>query len=607
MGMTDYLEKPTSLSLQDALGERLADQAMEWQRAAVDPGHFQADPEREDGLGEADLLAEGLVDPVAHGQAPASDRTPDRADTLRASRPGRAASGGLKDRAASSPDLFDAYLRQMGAVEPLSREDELALAKRVEAKQLAVLEGLCRVPMLVERIRLWVGELQRGERRLHDLIDLAGSEIEADAEAPAETDGNSASVADAPGRRETGLQAETITRLEHVCALAQQIGLLSRRQAAVVARGCRPAKRNRAQLDALLAQAASEMAHLRLHPDRVVELAELLEQEQKHLRGIERDLVALAKRGRIVPADATDRAFEAERLSEAHWEKLTHLHSVRVTALREELSEMERRVGLPLAEFRAIASRVSQAQRDAKSAREEMVRQYLPLVISIAMKYRGKSSLDPLDLIQEGNLGLMRAVEKYDYRRGVKVATYAVWWIRQAITRAMADRGRMIRVPVHMTGTAARVSRERRRLYQQQGREPTAAEIAAHAAMPVAHVEKALSLVREPTSLDAPVGEDGDATLADLIEAPDALNPLAAMEASALKEHLAEALSELTPREERVLRMRFGIGDVTEHTLEEVGKVFGVTRERIRQIEAQALQKLRHPARGRRLSAFAEG
>ena len=311
-------------------------------------------------------------------------------------------------------------------------------------------------------------------------------------------------------------------------------------------------------------------------------------------------------RGRTT-ATYLGRLIEGDWFSDPSWQTLAHHHAARATALREELSAIARRVGLPISEFRNIAAQVNQARRDAKSAREEMVRQYLPLVVSIAMKYRGRSSLDTLDLIQEGNLGLMRAVEKYDYRRGVKVATYAVWWIRQAITRAMADRGRMIRVPVHMTGTANRVLRERRKLYQKQGREPRADEIAAHAAIPIAHVEKAMSLVREPTSLDVPIGEDGDATLADLIEAPDAASPLAAMEASALKEQVAEALARLTPREERVLRMRFGIGDMTEHTLDEVGKVFGVTRERIRQIEAKALEKLRHPTRGRKLLTFADG
>jgi RNA polymerase primary sigma factor len=494
----------------------------------------------------------------------------------------------------------------MGRIELLSREDELALAKRIEAKQLAVLEGLCRVPMLIERIQQWVTELRQGERHLRDVMDLSigdgqpsslGIEREADA-SPAEL---------GAGHCEAELRAETIRRLEGICVLAQQIVSLSQERTAASARGREPAMRNRARLEDLLARAGSELAHVRLHPDRISELATLLEREQKQLRQIEWELAALAKHCGVAPADANDRIIEADCFSDAGWQALAHQQAARATALREELSAIARRVGLPISEFRRIAARVNQAQRDAKSAREEMVRQYLPLVVSIAMKYRGRSSLDTLDLIQEGNLGLMRAVEKYDYRRGVKVATYAVWWIRQAITRAMADRGRMIRVPVHMTGTANRVLRERRKLYQKQGREPRSDEIAAHGAIPIAHVEKALSLVREPTSLDVPIGEDGDATLADLIEAPDAASPQVAMEVSALKEHVAEALARLTPREERVLRMRFGIGNMTEHTLEEVGKVFGVTRERIRQIEAQALAKLRHPARGRKLLTFADG
>jgi RNA polymerase primary sigma factor len=229
------------------------------------------------------------------------------------------------------------------------------------------------------------------------------------------------------------------------------------------------------------------------------------------------------------------------------------------------------------------------------------------LVVAIAKKYRAYSALDFLDLIQEGNLGLMRAVEKYNYRRGVKVSTYAVWWIRQAITRAMADQDRTIRVPVHMVETARQVRRERQKLLQRHGRKPRADEIAQHSGIGIDQVERALTLVQEPMSLDAPVGEDGDATLADFVEALDLVSPDAAAEATALRDCLVEALAGLTPREEQIIRLRFGIGGSTEHTLAEIGKTFGVTRERIRQIEAKALQRLRESAAARKLLTFTGG
>jgi RNA polymerase primary sigma factor len=278
-------------------------------------------------------------------------------------------------------------------------------------------------------------------------------------------------------------------------------------------------------------------------------------------------------------------------------------HAQRLADLRADFEAIAWRLGLPLSELRLALVKIYQARRELKRLREEMVRAHLRLVVAIAKKYRGHSSMDLSDLIQEGNLGLIRAVEKYNYRRGVKLSTYAVWWIRQSITSAMADQGRMIRVPMRMAQTARKVHRERSKLHQQHGREPGADEIATRSGIAKAQVEQALSLVQDPTSLDIPIGEDGDATLADLIEAPDAINPHTVAEAAALRECVAEVLAELTPREERILRMRFGIG-MPDHTLEQVGKTFGVTRERIRQIEAKALQKLSDPARARKLVTF---
>jgi RNA polymerase primary sigma factor len=298
---------------------------------------------------------------------------------------------------------------------------------------------------------------------------------------------------------------------------------------------------------------------------------------------------------------------QAARSADPGWQALARQQRARVGELRGEVLALAGRLGLPIATLREVFAELTRARHDVERGREEMIRAHLRLVVSIAKKYRRFSSLHLLDLIQEGNLGLMHAVGKFDYRRGVKFSTYAVWWIRQSIARAIADQGRTIRIPVHMTETAAKVSRERRRLYQTQGRDPGAEEIASRTGIPIPHVERALSMVQEPLSLDTPVGEEGDATLADLLEAADGVSPLAAVEAGALQDLVAGALSELTPREERILRMRFGIGGMSEHTLEEVGKTFGVTRERIRQIEAKALEKLRQPARSHKLLTFAEG
>jgi RNA polymerase primary sigma factor len=480
-----------------------------------------------------------------------------------------------------SRDLIDTYFRQMGDAELLTREEEIALAKRIEAAQLGVRKGLCRIPMLLERVAGWARELSAGQRRLEELLDVSMSiddasrpEAAAGGPLPHEDDAQETAHDGAAGTQHAALPAEIAAAVDRVGALAQEIGALCDKRSAAAGRGRELSKRDSARLRRLLANLAGEIEHLALHPDRMADLIADLEREQMLIARIE---PALARPDREP-----------------------------VEALRQELTAISARIGLPIADFRVAAAELARARRALARVREEMVKAHLRLVVAIAKKYRGRSSLDLLDLIQEGNMGLMHAVEKFNYRRGVKVSTYAVWWIRQSIARAIADQSRTIRIPVHMTEIAAKVLRERRKLYQQQGREAQAAEIAARTGIPLARVEQVLSLVQQPTSLDLPIGEDGDATLGDLIAAPDTVDPQAAAEASALSEFVAEALEGLTPREQRILRMRFGLGGESDHTLEEVGKVFGVTRERIRQIEAKALEKLREPARARKLITFAE-
>jgi RNA polymerase primary sigma factor len=593
---------------------------------------------------DADLALDELVpanEVRAPGVVPAqTSANDDHAEQDATGRPLVAGGAGRPDEDRPSPDLIATYFRQMGRRELLSREQEIALAKRIETAQAALLTGLCGVPMLIARIDRWGSELREGRRHLRDLVDLSAPEDNRSADAAGQVPGaaelgalakvgtEAQPAADQPEEggfssdehaaavRESALLLGVIARLEILSELAGDITALSEKRMAALRRGRDLPKTGRAKLQQLLSSFSHEVAGLRLHAHLVSDLVADLEHEQRTLAQTERELLRLAQQCGIARQDMLDRHTgreldsgwldEAAALPAPGWQALARRHGERVAELRSELALSARRIGLPIVEFRARAAEVSKARREVMRGRDEMVRAHLPLVVAIAKKYRRNSPMDFLDLIQEGNMGLMHAVEKFDYRRGVKVSTYAVWWIRQSIARAIADQSRTIRIPVHMTEVAARVLRERRKLYQKQGREPVADEIARRSGVSAGRIEQVLSMVQQPTSLDLPIGEDGDATLGDLIAAPNTVDPHAAAEASALREFVVEAISGLSPREERILRMRFGIGGMTEHTLEEVGQTFGVTRERIRQIEATALKKLRHPTRARKLATFVE-
>ena len=530
------------------------------------------------------------------------------------------------------------YLREMGTVDLLSREGEIAIAKRIEAGKEAMIEGLCESPLTFQAIIIWRDELNEGQVLLRDIIDLEASYIGPDAknkridkskidndlddkkdeEGESSDDGESDDYNEYENNvslaaMEADLKPEVFIIFDEISVKYKKLRALQDKRNALKAKNSDLSDSQIKKYDEYTSELKELMKGLSLNNNRIESLLDHLYDINKRLVSSELSLWRMANSAGVDREDFLQEYYGNEldtgwvgrivRLKRKGWKEFVQSNRKDIKSLLSEITELSEETGLEIGDFRKIVLKVQKGEREAAVAKKEMVEANLRLVISIAKKYTNRG-LQFLDLIQEGNIGLMKAVDKFEYRRGYKFSTYATWWIRQAITRSIADQARTIRIPVHMIETINKLVRTSRQLLHEIGREPTPEELSEKLKMPLDKVRKVLKIAKEPISLETPIGDEEDSYLGDFIEDKNVLLPVDAAVQSNLRETTTKVLAMLTPREERVLRMRFGIGMNTDHTLEEVGQQFSVTRERIRQIEAKALRKLKHPTRSKKLRSF---
>ena len=536
-----------------------------------------------------------------------------------------------------SDDPIRMYLREMGGVELLSREGEIAIAKRIEAGKDVMINALTQSTLLGKKISEWKDHIENQEMLVRDIIDIDSTYEDFEAldddddlkinkkdkqkkekdEAKEKTGENTNNDDDefnvSLAKMEEEIKPKIINILESLNKNYSKLQKyqIEKLECMLASRELSVSKnKNFKKIQEIL---VDNFKNLQLAPHVVEELVQAHYKENKKIVSLEGVLLRLAMDNKIsrdeflkyYVGNEINPKFENFLKENPTWKSFFKKYKKDFTEIRDRLVEFSKKIGLSVGEFKKLVSRIQKGERESRIAKKEMVEANLRLVISIAKKYTNRG-LQFLDLIQEGNIGLMKAVDKFEYRRGYKFSTYATWWIRQAITRSIADQARTIRIPVHMIETINKIVRTQRQIMSEFGREPTPEELAKKLAMPLEKVRKVLKIAKEPVSLETPVGDEEDSSLGDFIEDKNALQPLDTAIQSNLSESTTKILASLTPREERVLRMRFGIGMNTDHTLEEVGLQFSVTRERIRQIEAKALRKLKHPSRSKQLKSFLE-